>query len=106
VRESDPRRVRLNDVTRTINAMRAEIGGNLENYPRYGLTLGMRQLLGARRVRLYCRNGLALDWANTILRLALLGQPGDDYPVTHLRDHGDYLIVTDEHTARPPRFVV
>jgi glucosamine-6-phosphate deaminase len=106
VRQSDPRRVRLNDVTRTINAMRAEIGGNLENYPRYGLTLGMRQLLGARRVRLYCRNGLALDWANTILRLALLGQPGDDYPVTHLRDHGDYLIVTDEHTARPPRFVV
>jgi glucosamine-6-phosphate deaminase len=106
VRESDPRRVRLNDFTRTINAMRSEIGGNLENYPRYGLTLGMRQLLGARRVRLYCRNGLALDWANTILRLALLGQPGDDYPVTHLRGHGDYLIVTDEHTARPPRFVV
>ncbi|HEY1600620.1 MAG TPA: hypothetical protein VGG64_13515 [Pirellulales bacterium] len=106
VRESDPRRVRLNDFTRTINAMRAEIGGNLENYPRYGLTLGMRQLLGARRVRLYCRNGIELDWANTILRLALLGQSGDDYPVTHLRDHGDYLIVTDEHTARPPRFVV
>jgi len=106
VGESDPRRVKLNDFTRTINAMRAEIGGNLENYPRYGLTLGMRQLLGARRVRLYCRNGLALDWANTILRLALLGQPGDDYPVTHLRDHGDYLIVTDEQTARPPRFVI
>ena len=106
VRDSNPRRVALNDVTRTINAMRAEIGGNLENYPRHGLTLGMRQLLGARRIRLYCRNGLALDWANTVLRLALLGRPGDDYPVTHIRDHGDYQIVTDEPTARPPRFVV
>jgi len=106
VRESDPRLVKLNDFTRTINAMRAEVGGNLENYPRRGLTLGLRQLLGARRIRLYCRNGLELDWANTVLRLALFGQPGDDYPVTYIRDHNDYVIVTDEQTARPPRFVV
>jgi glucosamine-6-phosphate deaminase len=106
VRESDPRVVHLNDFTRTINAMRAEIGGNLESYPGRGLTLGMRQLLGARRIRLYCRNGLALDWANTVLRLALFGQPGDDYPVTYIRDHHDYMIVTDEQTACPPRFVV
>ena len=106
VRESDPRLVGLNDFTRTINAMRAEIGGNLENYPRHGLTLGMRQLLGARRIRLYCRNGLALDWANTVLRLALFGEPGDDYPVTYIRDHDDYVVATDEQTACSPRFVV
>ena len=35
----------------------------------------MRQILGARRIRLYCRNGIALDWANTVLRLALFGEP-------------------------------
>lgn len=103
---SDPRQVRLNNFTRTINAIRSQIGGNLQNYPRYGLTLGMQQLLGARRVRLYCRNGIALDWANTILRLALLGSPGDDYPVTHIRNHADYRIITDEDTLRPPRFVI
>lgn len=106
VRETDPRLVALNDVTRTINAIRSEIGGNLEGYPRLGATLGMRQLLGARRIRLYCRNGLALDWANTVLRLALLGEPGDDYPVTHVRDHDDYVVVTDEQTVNSPRFVV
>jgi glucosamine-6-phosphate deaminase len=106
VRESGPRIVTLNDFTRTINAIRAEIGGNVAGYPRLGITLGMRQLLSARRVRLYCRNGIGLDWANTVLRLALLGTPGDDYPVTHIRDHGDYVIVTDEETARPPRFIV
>jgi glucosamine-6-phosphate deaminase len=106
VRESEPRVVTLNDFTRTINAIRAEIGGNLENYPRRGITLGMRQLLSARRIRLYCRNGLDLDWANTVLRLAVLGQPGDDYPVTHVRGHADYVIITDEQTASPPRFVV
>ncbi len=66
----------------------------------------MRQLLSARRIRLYCRNGIDLDWANTILRIALFGKPGDDYPVTYIRDHRDYAIVTDEDTAKQPRFVV
>ncbi len=106
VRESDPRLVELNDFTRTINTIRAKIGGNIEGYPHKGVTLGMRQLLDAKRVRLYCRNGIQLDWANTVLRLALFGRPGDDYPVTHIRDHKDYMIVTDEDTARAPRFVV
>ena len=96
----------LNGFTRTINAIRAQIGGNLEGYPRKALTLGMRQILQARRVRLYCRNGMSLDWANTVLRLALLGTPGDDYPVTHLREHPDCAIVTDEDTLASPRHVV
>ncbi|QDU64313.1 Glucosamine-6-phosphate deaminase 1 [Planctomycetes bacterium Pan216] len=106
VRDSNPRLVELNDFTRTINAIRSEIGGNLEGHPRKGITLGMRQLLGAERLRLYCRNGISLDWANTVLRLALFGEPGDDYPVTHIRGHRDYVVVTDEETARVPRYVV
>lgn len=106
VSQSNPRLVYLNDFTRTINAIRSEIGGNLEGHPRKGITLGMRQLLGARRIRLYCRNGIALDWANTVLRLAVLGRPGDDYPVTYIRNHRDYVVVTDADTARSPRHVV
>lgn len=100
-----PRKVRLNDFTVTINAIRANIGGNLENFPRYAYTLGMQEVLNAREIRLYCRNGIALDWANTILRLALFGAPGDDYPVTHIRDR-NYVIVTDEETLRSPQFVI
>jgi glucosamine-6-phosphate deaminase len=106
VRETDPRLVYLNDFTRTINAIRAQIGGNLEGHPRKGITLGMRQILAARRIRLYCRNGIDLDWANTVLRLAVFGQPGDDYPVTHIRDHNDYVVVTDEDTARKPTHLI
>jgi glucosamine-6-phosphate deaminase len=104
--ESDPRVVELNDFTRTINAIRSQVGGNLENFPRYGITLGMRQVLGAKRIRLYCRNGIELDWANTILRLAVLGTAGDDYPVTHARNHGNYLVVTDEDTLRQPQIIL
>ncbi len=77
VRDSDVRLVELNDFTVTINAIRAGVGGDLENFPRRAWTLGMRQCLAARRLELYCRNDIAgLDWANTVLRLALLGVAG------------------------------
>ena len=104
VRNSDPRLVRLNEFTRTINAIRAGVGGDLENFPTHAWTLGMKQCLSARRIELYCRNDIeGLDWANTVLRLAVLGEPGDDYPVTWIREHGNYQVITDRRTAAPPR---
>ena len=105
VADSDPRLVKLNDFTVTINCIRAHVGGNLECWPREAYTLGMRQCLGAQRLRLFCRNGIALDWANTILRLALFGEPGDDYPVTHIRGR-EYLITTDRETLASPKYLI
>ena len=106
VAESGPRLVELNDFTVTINAVRAHVGGNLACFPRRALTLGMRQILSAGKIRLYCRNGCEFDWANTVLRLALFGRPGDDYPVTHLRNHPNHVICTDRDTlAAPENFI-
>jgi glucosamine-6-phosphate deaminase len=106
VRNTDPRVVQLNDFTVTINAIREGIGGNLENFPRKALTLGMNQLFSAEKMIFFCRNGLqSLDWANIVLRLALLGEPGDDYPVTYLKEHKDWLVVTDEDTLKTPRSI-
>ena len=105
VAETDPRLVYLNAYTITMNAIRAKVGGNLENFPRKALTLGMRQILSSRRIVLYCRNGGPYDWANTVLRLALFGKPGDDYPVTYIRGK-DYLIVTDRDTAASPEHII
>ncbi len=99
VSQTGVRRVALNEFTRTINSIRAGIGGDVENFPRAAWTLGMRQCLAARRVELYCQCDCGLDWAKTVLRLAVLGTPGDDYPVTWIRNHPDYLVVTDRHTA-------
>lgn len=102
IAESEPRRVHLNDFTITINSIRAQVGGNIENFPKEAFTIGMKQILGARRIRLYCRNGTPYDWANTILRIALFGKPGDDYPVTYIRNHPDYVIITDSDTLKTP----
>ena len=99
---SYPRKVELNKYTITMNAIRAQVGGNLENFPKYAFTLGMKQILGAKRIRLYCRNGSPYDWANTILRIALFGGKKGDYPVTFIQDHPDYKIFTDEDTLKSP----
>ena len=101
IKDTGPRCVDLNDFTVTINTVRTGVGGNLDCFPRRAYTLGMKQILGSRKIRLYCRNGCEFDWANTVLRLALLGEPGDDYPVTHIR-RLDYVITTDEATLKKP----
>jgi len=106
VAESDPRILEINEFTRTIDSTRHKgVGGNLENFPRRAITMGMKQCLAARRMLLMTRNESdEFYWANTILRISALGKPGDDYPVTHARNHRNLLIVSDYGTARKPRF--
>ena len=106
VRHMPARQVQLNPYTVTINAIRSSVGGNLEGFPRQAYTLGLREILAARRIRLYCRNNAGFEWANTVLRLALFGEPGDDYPVTHIRDHEHYTIITDENTLASPPIIL
>lgn len=100
------RKVRLHDFTVTINALRAGVGGNLHNFPREAYTLGMTEIFAANRIRLYCRSGPGMDWAKTILRVALLGTPDDDYPVTHLQTHPDFMVMTDADTLAGPQHVI
>ncbi len=106
IKNSEPRLVYLNKYTITINAIRAKVGGNLESFPRKAVTLGLRQILSARRIMIYCRNDIpGIDWANTVLRLALFGEPGDDYPVTYIRDR-NYKIITTSETASVPEIIL
>ena len=105
VRESEPRLVQLDEFTITINAVRAPVGGNLAGFFHQAYTIGMKQIRQARRIRLYCRSDGPLNWARTVLRLAVLGQPGDDYPVTHLQGL-DFVVTTDRETARRPEVIL
>ncbi|MCB0061326.1 MAG: 6-phosphogluconolactonase [Caldilineaceae bacterium] len=101
---SQTRLVQLAPETMVMNASRGA-SGNFAALPPMAVTLGMADLLGARRIRLYCQGGV---WQRTVLRLALFGSPdhanGEDvnYPVTLLRDHNDLAIVTTVETALPP----
>ena len=106
VAKSNPRILDINDFTRTIDATRHPgVGGNLENFPRRAITMGVKQCIEARKILVMTRNETPfLNWANTIIRIAALGKPGDDYPVTHMRHHKNLRIVTDRNTLKKPKF--
>jgi glucosamine-6-phosphate deaminase len=97
-RNSLTRIVPLAPETIVMNSIRAT-GGNPAALPPMAVTLGMRDILAARRIRLYCQGGA---WQRTVLRIALMGDEDVDYPVTLLQGHPDYAILTTEETALPP----
>jgi glucosamine-6-phosphate deaminase len=74
-------------------------GGNAFAVPPMAVTLGMRELLSAERVRLYVDTG---SWKQTILRILLFSEPDVDYPVTLVRDHPDVVVVADRASAAAP----
>ena len=72
------------------------LGGNVFGVPPMAVTLGMKDLLSARRIRLYTDGGA---WKQTILRILLFSEPTVDYPVTLVHDHADVHIVADAASA-------
>lgn len=94
-RNSMPRVVFLNPETVTMGAARWT-GGDVGSFPSMAVTLGMKQLLSARRMRLYCDGG---SWQRAALRAALLAEPSVEYPVSLARDHRDLLIIADRATV-------
>jgi glucosamine-6-phosphate deaminase len=97
-RDSLTRIVPLAPETIVMNSIRAT-GGNPAALPPMAVTLGMGDILRARRLRLYCQGG---EWQRTVLRIALLGEEDVDYPVTLAQGHPDYVIITDTNTVQPP----
>ncbi len=97
-RNSLTRIVSLAPETVVMNSSRAT-GGDTSAMPPMAVTIGMRDILNARRIRLYCQGGI---WQRAILRIALMGEEDVDYPVTLLQNHPDYMIVTDSNTAAAP----
>jgi len=80
------------------HAQRA-LGGNVFGVPPMAVTLGMRDLLSARRIRLYTDGGA---WKQTTLRILLFSEPTVDYPVTLVHDHPDIHVIVDAESAAPP----
>jgi glucosamine-6-phosphate deaminase len=97
-RNSLTRIVALEPETIVMNSARST-GGNPALLPPMAVTLGMRDILSSRRIRLYCQGG---SWQRTVLRIALMGDEDVAYPVTLLQNHPDYRIITDENTAQAP----
>jgi glucosamine-6-phosphate deaminase len=67
--------------------------------PPMSVTLGMRECLSAKKVRLFSDTGA---WKQTALRVALFGPETPSYPMTLLQEHPDALLTATEATATHP----
>jgi glucosamine-6-phosphate deaminase len=82
--------------TRTINSV--TVGGEIAVIPRRAVTVGMRECLGAKRLRFYCNR----PWQSAVVRRVLHGPITAACPASFLRTHKDASITVTEYVAAKP----
>jgi glucosamine-6-phosphate deaminase len=92
-------RVQDNNLDTLITLGQRSFGAAYQFVPPMSVTLGIKQCLSARKVRVYSDTG---TWKQTALRVALFSPPTVEYPFTLLQEHPDALITATEETARHP----
>lgn len=86
----------LSRETRTINAN--TVGGSIEVVPRRCVTVGMREILASRQLRLYCNR----PWQSAVIRRVLGGPVTAACPASFIRRHPRASItITEQVAARP-----
>jgi glucosamine-6-phosphate deaminase len=82
--------------TRTINSV--TVGGEISIIPRRAITVGMKEILGARRLRLYCNR----PWQSAVARRVLHGPITPACPASLMRTHPDAWLTVADYVAAPP----
>lgn len=98
VRESTVR-VQDNNIDTILALAQRTFGAAYQFVPPMSVTLGVRECLSAKKVRVFSDTGA---WKQTALRVALFGPGTPDYPLTLLQEHPDALITATVETARHP----
>lgn len=83
--------------TRTANAI-GELNGAIDEMPRWCVTVGMKEICAAGKVRLGCFR----DWHRAVVRRAAHGEVSAAFPVTLLQRHPDTLLTITEFVAQLP----
>jgi glucosamine-6-phosphate deaminase len=92
-------RVQENNLDTILALAHRTFGAAYAFAPPMSVTLGMRECLSARQLRVFSDTGA---WKQTALRVALFSEPTPDYPITLLQRHPDALITATLETARHP----
>ena len=87
----------LTPETKTANAI-GDRGGAIAAMPNRAITIGIRQILGARKVRL----GVFRDWHRGVVRQAAYGEISAAFPVTLLQKHPDAAIFANATASALP----
>jgi glucosamine-6-phosphate deaminase len=88
--------VPLNDDTILNIAVRSK-GSCAYMIPPMGITIGMKDMLKAKRTIMLSTSG---KWKHNIMRIALFSEPNIDYPVTLMQRIPNALIISDKDTTQ------
>lgn len=83
--------------TRTANAI-GDLNGAIDAMPTHCVTIGMYEILSARKVRL----GVFREWHRSVVRQAAYGEVSAHFPVTLLQNHADAMIYVNANAAVQP----
>jgi len=92
-------RVQENNLDTLIALAQRTFGAAYQFVPPMSVTLGVKECLSARKVRLFSDTGA---WKQTALRVALFGPLTAEYPITLLQEHPDALLTATVETAAHP----
>ncbi len=92
-------RVQENNIDTIIALAQRTFGAAYQFVPPMSVTLGVKECLSAKKVRLFSDTG---PWKQTALRVALFGPVTPEYPMTLLQEHPDALLTATIATASHP----
>lgn len=92
-------RIQENNLDTIIALAQRTFGTAWQFVPPMSVTLGVKECLSAKKVRVFSDTGA---WKQTALRVALFGPVTPEYPMTLLQEHPDALITATEATATHP----
>jgi glucosamine-6-phosphate deaminase len=92
-------RVQDNNLDTIIALAQRTFGSAYQFVPPMSVTLGVKECLSARKIRLFSDTG---SWKQTALRVALFGPLTPEYPITLCQEHPDALLTATVSTASHP----
>ena len=92
-------RIQENNIDTVIALAQRTFGSAYQFVPPMSVTLGVKECLSSKKVRLFSDTG---SWKQTALRVALFGPLTPEYPITLCQEHPDALLTATVDTARHP----
>lgn len=89
--------VRLSRESRLINAVTTS-RGNLDSIPEFAVTVGMKEILESRKVRIYMNR----PWQSAVVRKILHGPITSAVPASLLQDHANVRFIIADYVAELP----
>lgn len=92
-------RIQVNNWDTVFALAQRTFGSAYQFVPPMSVTLGVKECLSARKVRVFSDTGA---WKQTAFRVALFSEPTPEYPMTLLQGHPDALLTATRETADHP----